>query len=102
MLVIDRSDDSVSHLFDAIHPTVLKLILDIIKITLKGRGNIDVWRDGRQYQGDAVAAWHGPAKFFTCLRLIFWLSSCMYLITALIRSRRLRPGIVALMARIRS
>lgn len=35
-LAIDRNDDSVSHLYDPIHPAVLKLILHTIKAGIKG------------------------------------------------------------------
>lgn len=35
-LAIDRNDDSVSHLYDPVHPAVLKLILHTIRTGIKG------------------------------------------------------------------
>jgi phosphotransferase system enzyme I (PtsI) len=41
-LAIDRNDDSVSHLYDPVHPAVLKLILHTIKTGVRGSVPVSV------------------------------------------------------------
>ena len=62
-LAIDRSDDAVSHLYDPLHPAVLKLIAMAITAANRAQGaDRRVRRNGRRGAPDAPAARPGPAQ----------------------------------------
>ena len=62
-LAVDRSDDAVSHLYDPLHPAVLKLIGGSIATADKlGQADRRLRRDGRRAAADAAAAGARPAQ----------------------------------------
>ena len=61
-LAIDRTDDTVAHLYDPLHPAVLKLLAHIIQHRRQGADpGLGVRRNGRRRGADAPAAGAGPA-----------------------------------------
>ena len=63
-LAIDRSDDAVSHLYDPLHPAVLRLLNARHRRRQQGgRADRRLRRDGRRAAADPPAAGHGPAQF---------------------------------------
>ncbi len=64
-LAVDRADEAVSHLYDPLHPAVLKLIAMAIATADKvGVPDRRLRRNGRRSAPDAAAAGHGPAQLF--------------------------------------
>ena len=63
-LAIDRTDDTVSHLYDPLHPAVLNLVAQIIRSAQQSRqaGRV-VRRDGGRRRADALLLGFGLRQF---------------------------------------
>ena len=64
-LAIDRTDDSVAHLYDPLHPAVLTLVASTIQTATRGGVPVAVMQ-GRVplYEGSSADAMTGPLRLF--------------------------------------
>ena len=68
-LAVDRSDDAVAHLYDPLHPAVLKLIAMAIASADEGVGaDRRLRRNGRRSAADAALAGPRPRVTSRCIR----------------------------------
>jgi phosphotransferase system enzyme I (PtsI) len=65
-LAIDRTDGSVAHLYDPLHPAVLKLISQTIQSAQRVSMPVAaVWRNGRRPEADQVCCWAWGLREFS-------------------------------------
>jgi phosphotransferase system enzyme I (PtsI) len=67
-LAIDRTDQGVAHLYDPLHPAVLRLIYQTIQTGQRaGLVRQRLWRNGGRCATHPPAARHGPAPACRCM-----------------------------------
>ena len=68
-LAIDRADESVAHLYDPLHPAVLRLVAETIaECNRAGQGRQRVRRDGRRHQPAPACCWAWACAASPCIR----------------------------------
>ncbi len=72
-LAIDRADESVAHLYDPLHPAVLRLVAETIaRMQCPGQGRERLRRDGGRHQPARGCCWAWGCAASRCIRRRSW------------------------------
>lgn len=74
-LAVDRSDEAVSHLYDPLHPAVLRLLAMAIAEANKAKVPIAVCGEMAGSRSSRVCSWAWACAISRCTRRICWKSS---------------------------